>query len=94
MLTLEGAQCIQASNGVEALAQLDSVQMQLDLILLDCIMPEMDGYAAATEMRRRGYTRPIIAITGCSLEADLYVFFYRILFTPFCRSHTNTHAHA
>ncbi len=34
-------------------------------------MQEMDGYAAAAEMRRRGYKGPIIAITGCSLDSDL-----------------------
>ena len=41
-----------------------------DLILLDMQMPVMDGYAAASALRARGYARPVVAITAHVGEGD------------------------
>ena len=47
-----------------------------DLLLLDCQMPEMDGFTAAREIRRRVSARelassiPIIALTANALKGD------------------------
>ena len=57
-----------AANGIEALdavARTDYV-----LIFMDCHMPEMDGFEATTELRARGTTSPIIALTASALPAD------------------------
>jgi two-component system sensor histidine kinase/response regulator len=58
-------------NGLEALEAL--TRITYDLVLMDCQMPEMDGFAAAREIREReGSTRhtPIIALTANAMRED------------------------
>ncbi|WP_307722084.1 response regulator [Duganella callida] len=74
MLEGLGLDVSRASNGEEAL---HSVQADdFDVVLMDCQMPVMDGFAATSEIRRheqqRGRARslPIIAITANALQGD------------------------
>jgi CheY-like chemotaxis protein len=63
-----GASVTSALNGQIAL---DLVATQtFDLILMDMQMPVMDGYAATAELRRRGVTTPIIALTADAMAED------------------------
>ncbi|WP_134739322.1 response regulator [Nocardioides sp. 503] len=60
-----------AENGLEALAAME--QTTFDAVLMDCQMPEMDGYQATTEIRRReGSERhtPVIAMTASATAGD------------------------
>ena len=62
-----------AENGVEALAAFERHEYQL--ILMDCMMPKMDGYEATRRLRKRaaetGRARvPVIALTASATEGD------------------------
>ena len=59
-----GSRVLKAHNGREALALLE--QGPVDLVLLDLMMPEMDGFAVLEAMREREAMRdiPVIVVTG------------------------------
>lgn len=66
-----GCQYIVVGNGVECLDRLKDDQY--DLILMDCLMPEMDGLEAAGKIRASGghcADIPIIALTARAQAAD------------------------
>jgi signal transduction histidine kinase/DNA-binding response OmpR family regulator len=70
LLARMGYRCEVAANGLEALRLLD--QIDFDLILMDVMMPEMDGLEATRAIRRRprGRTVPIVAVTANAMAGD------------------------
>ncbi len=72
MLEALGCTVDVASNGREAVAAFAC--HPYDLVFMDCQMPEVDGYAAAGQMRRheggRGRRTPIIALTAHVADGD------------------------
>ena len=59
-----------ARNGVGALEQ--ALQHRPDLVLLDVMMPELDGYETCRRLKAQAETRdiPVIFITGADGESD------------------------
>lgn len=58
----------QAENGKIALECVKG--NTYDVILLDMVMPVMDGFEVARELRRRGFSRTIAAVTGMTQPGD------------------------
>lgn len=73
LLTKIGCIVEEAENGKLALVALE--HNQFDLVLMDCMMPVMDGYEASRRLRKKeaatGITRtPVIALTASAIEGD------------------------
>ncbi|RYZ66961.1 MAG: hybrid sensor histidine kinase/response regulator, partial [Proteobacteria bacterium] len=72
MLEKLGYKAVAVGNGREAIQSLQS--MHYDLILMDCQMPEMDGYEATIEIRKGiGIPNPkipIVAMTANAIKGD------------------------
>ena len=69
-LQKKGYECVLASNGLEALEKIDTHHP--DLVLLDVMMPKMDGFTTCREIRRRNaWCRiPVIMLTAKGDVAD------------------------
>ncbi len=67
-LELDGYQVFEATNGIEAL---EEVRRRLpDLVVMDVMMPEMDGFEALRELRRVSSV-PVIMLTVKADERDV-----------------------
>ncbi|OUS74574.1 fused response regulator/phosphatase [Pseudoalteromonas sp. A601] len=102
MLKQQGYQVTTANNGIEALAVIDS--QSIDIVLLDVLMPEMDGYETAPKIKQRSEDvyLPIIFITSLedkdSLEHCLAVGgddfihkpFDKVILTAKIKAHSRT----
>ncbi|MBG9787837.1 response regulator transcription factor [Brevibacillus laterosporus] len=79
-LEIEGYQVLVAANGEEALAQWEQ---RPDMIILDVMLPDIDGYQLLREFREKDSDIPIIMLTakgqindkllGLQLGADDYI---------------------
>ncbi|VVP69206.1 Sensor histidine kinase RcsC [Pseudomonas fluorescens] len=70
-LEQKGAVVVIGRNGREAIDRLNEVE-DIDLVLMDVMMPEMDGFEATLEIRKdpRWRKLPIIAVTAKAMKDD------------------------
>ena len=56
------------ANGLDAIAAVRAGGF--DLVLMDCHMPEMDGFDATRAMRAEGVDIPVVALTANAMAGD------------------------
>ena len=88
---MSGHICDEAEDGMIAVAKvkemMSSSAKAYSAILMDFVMPNMDGPTATREIRSLGYTAPIFGVTGNTLDTDIDYFINsganRVLAKPF-----------
>jgi len=68
VLNGEGFSVEEAKNGIEALLKINETDFKL--IMLDLLMPGMDGFETAKKIREMGITVPIVAVSALALKQD------------------------
>lgn len=68
-----GHQVLSAANGQDALRLVPAARPDLDLLLLDVMMPGFSGFDVLTRLRRHEATRllPIIMLTAKAQDTDV-----------------------
>jgi CheY-like chemotaxis protein len=71
VLDLHGMHIVSADNGRSAI-RIVQTQPDIDIVLMDIMMPEMDGMQTMREIRQLGNGRqlPIIAVTAKAMKGD------------------------
>lgn len=65
----EGFDVITANDGEQALQQLEKEKP--DLMLLDILMPKLDGFAVLEKLKEQGNNVPIIVMSNLGQEEDV-----------------------
>lgn len=72
-LNRAGATVVHAENGqiaFEKALEAERIGQPFDVVLMDMQMPVLDGYHATSNLRARGYWRPVIALTAHAMNGD------------------------
>lgn len=69
-LKRSGYDVVEAENGAEALREYDSSNGDFDIVLLDIMMPEIDGIEVCKQLRKRSASVGIIMLTAKTQEMD------------------------
>jgi signal transduction histidine kinase/CheY-like chemotaxis protein len=82
-----GYPTVTADDGLDALDK--AAANPVSLVFMDIQMPRMNGYEAASELRKRGFKKPLVAVTASALADEwdhcLEAGFDDILIKPFKR---------
>ncbi|HVR69374.1 MAG TPA: response regulator transcription factor [Vicinamibacteria bacterium] len=70
-LELEGYDVEMVGDGAQALGRLLGSAPAYDLVILDVMLPGMDGFAVASRMREAGAYTPVLMLTAKSLTGDV-----------------------
>jgi len=67
-LRLEGYEVSRAMDGLQGLSM--AKEQRWDLIILDIMLPQMDGFDVCKKLRGDGITTPVLMLTAKSQEID------------------------
>jgi len=67
-LKAAGATVDCAADGVEGVKK--ALENDFQIVLMDIQMPNLDGYKATSELRQRGYQKPIVALTAHAIKQE------------------------
>ena len=70
-LEADGHTVVLADTGEAALANLAADPSKFDLVVLDVMLPRMDGFTVATRMRAKGWLIPILMLTARGRAEDV-----------------------
>lgn len=70
-LNAKGFECIAASSSKDAINLLNN-ETSIGIVLMDMMMPDMDGFEAITEIRKKPALQdlPVIAVTAQAMQGD------------------------
>ncbi len=71
ILEMLNYRAIGAANGREALALMEAQDSEIALVLSDVVMPEMGGAALFHALRARGFSTPVILLTGHPMNKEM-----------------------
>ncbi len=67
-LNFEGYEVLQAQDGKAGLAK--AIDERPDLILLDVMLPQMNGFEVLKELRERGISTPVVVVSAKGMDVD------------------------
>jgi DNA-binding response OmpR family regulator len=70
-LEAEGHEVTIRDNGEAALAEIEADPSRIDLVVLDVMLPGINGFTVATRMRARGWLTPILMLTARGRAEDV-----------------------
>src|SRR3989337_425481 len=70
-LEADGHEVTLKDNGEAALKELEANSARVDLVVLDVMLPGIDGFTVASQMRARGWLTPILMLTARGRAEDV-----------------------
>ena len=69
MMEKLGVNTVLAEDGLECLEK--AASGPVDIVFMDLQMPRMDGFEAASELRKRGFDKPLVAVTASVMKDEI-----------------------
>jgi CheY-like chemotaxis protein len=69
VLQSKGYSCLAAGGVQEAVERLEKND-EIGIVLMDMMMPDMDGYEGIPTLRTKGFRIPVIAVTAQAMSGD------------------------
>ncbi len=69
----EDFEIVEAENGVEAIRILHERELEISLVLLDIVMPQMDGFGVLSMMNRTGWIKTVPVIMISAESGGMYI---------------------